>query len=125
MKIRPWIFSVALAAGSTALPAAPQKMASPHAENLENCLEGFASCDYAQLHPQEKRAVRSAAEANNFMDCFHGFSDCDKKRLTLLEQQEVARAHRIQNFESCVDGLGACDTTLLTEQASGRNRPHP
>ena len=78
MKIRPWIFSVALTTGSTALPAAPQKMASPHAENLENRLEGFASCDYAQLHPQEKRAVRSAAEANNFMDCFHGFPTATK-----------------------------------------------
>src|SRR5205823_11577556 len=43
------------------LRAAPQKIASGHAENLENCLEGFASCDYAQLNPQEKQAVRGAA----------------------------------------------------------------
>ena len=40
MNIRPWVFSIALAAGCTALQAAPQKNASSHAENLENCLEG-------------------------------------------------------------------------------------
>src|SRR5438552_11643387 len=72
MNIRPWVFSIVLGAGCTALRAAPQKIASGHAENLENCLEGFASCDYAQLNPQEKQAVRGAARANNFLDCFHG-----------------------------------------------------
>ena len=112
MKIRPWVFSIALAAGCTALQAAPQQIASPHAENLDNCLEGFSSCDYAHLNPQEKQAVRSAAQENNFMDCFRGFSDCVKKQLTAEQQQEVARAHRIQNFESCVDGVGECDMSL-------------
>ncbi len=124
MNIRPWVFSIVLGAGCTALRAAPQKIASGHAENLENCLEGFASCDYAQLNPQEKQAVRGAARANNFLDCFHGFADCDKKQLTAEQRQEVARARRIQNLESCVDGIGGCDTTLLTEK-QGKWRKSP
>src|SRR5207302_11387104 len=122
MNIRPWVFSIVLGAGCTALRAAPQKIASGHAENLENCLEGFASCDYAQLNPQEKQAVRGAARANNFLDCFHGFADCDKKQLTAEQRQEVARARRIQNLESCVDGIGGRDTTLLPEQQRKRRK---
>src|SRR6201984_310760 len=66
MNIRPWVFSIVLGAGCTALRAAPQKIASGHAENLENCLEGFASCDYAQLNPQEKQAVRGARAGKQF-----------------------------------------------------------
>src|SRR5437870_12070944 len=116
MNIRPWVFSIVLGAGCTALRAAPQKIASGHTEKIENCLEGFGSCDYAQLNPQDKQAVRGAARANNFLDCFHGFADCDKKQLTAEQRQEVARARRIQNLESCVDGIGGCDTTLLTEK---------
>jgi len=70
MIIRPWVFSIVLGAGCTALRAAPQKIASGQAENLENRLEGFASCDYAQLNPQEKQAVRGARAGKQFFGLF-------------------------------------------------------
>src|SRR5437660_2270209 len=107
MNIRPWVFSIVLGAGCTALRAAPQKIASGHAENLENCLEGFASCDYAQLNPQEKQAVRGAARANNFLDCFHGFADCDKKQLT-AEQRQDRKSTRLNSSHVAISYAVFC-----------------
>lgn len=115
MKLRHYIFCAVLAAGLAPLQASPQKIAPAHAENLENCLEGFASCDYAHLNSQEKQAVQTANRENNFMDCFQGFSDCDRKQLTAEQRQEVDRAHRVQNLQNCVDGIGECDTALLND----------
>src|SRR5438874_8199791 len=92
MKIYRCFFYVALAAVFVPLQAAAQNIPSPHAENLQNCLEGFTGCDFARLSPQEKQALQSIKQGSNFLDCFYGYSDCNKKQLTAEQQQEVASA---------------------------------
>ena len=101
MKLRLLVLCFGLTAGSACLRAAPQNMASAHAENLQSCLEGFATCNYARLNPQEKHAIQAIRRQSNFMDCFHGFSDCNKKQLTAGQLQEVASARCIHNLQNC------------------------
>lgn len=120
MRIHQLILCIALAAGMGPLQSAPQNIGPAHSENLQNCLEGFAGCDYVDLDPQEKQAVQSIRQENNFMDCFQGFSDCHQKQLNAEQQEEVTSAHRIQNLQNCIDGIGECDAALLTMRNTSR-----
>src|SRR5207302_704400 len=65
MNIRPWVFSIVLGAGCTALRAAPQKIASGHAENLESCVDGIGGCDTTLLTEKQRKWRKSPASATS------------------------------------------------------------
>ena len=51
MRIYPWILGAALAMSPGPRSFAQSARPAAHAEILDNCLEGFLTCDSAQLNP--------------------------------------------------------------------------
>src|ERR1700740_1731509 len=130
MRIYPWILGAALAMGLGPRLSAQSTSPAGHAEILDNCLEGFLTCDSAQLNPQEKQAVQRFKEQQNFLECFDGFSDCDPRPLTGEQKREVARASGDHNLQNCLEAIGECDVSRLTPperqevaQAAGVRNP--
>src|SRR5437899_7543985 len=77
--------------------------------NLNNCLNGLASCDISQLTPADVKTISDAAKSRNVNNCMNGLSKCDTTRLTQDEAKAVANAYARRNDKSCIDGLSRCD----------------
>src|SRR6266576_1008638 len=75
MNIRPWVFSIVLGAGCTALRAAPQN-------NFLDCFHGFADCDKKQLTAEQRQEVARARRIQNLESCVDGIGGCDTTLLT-------------------------------------------
>src|SRR6266576_2155193 len=82
MNIRPWVFSIVLGAGCTALRAAPQN-------NFLDCFHGFADCDKKQLTAEQRQEVARARRIQNLESCVDGIGGCDTTLLTEKQKKPI------------------------------------
>ena len=125
MGQRPLVVFVALLASLIPFRTAPQSLQISQSENFHLCLEGVSECNWNQLTPQERHAVKQSAEDGNFEDCFTGSRECDATKLTMQQKLEITGANHNHNLQNCLDGYGECKLNLQEQKTGCRCRIRP
>jgi hypothetical protein len=84
-------------------------------QNLDDCKNGWETCDRSRLSQSESAAVALADHRRNVSNCRDGFQTCDHSQLTQQETIALALANHQQNVSDCKLGMTSCDHSRLSQ----------
>lgn len=84
--------------------------------NVENCKNGWSSCDQSKLTGAEAKDAKLAEHRRNVENCVDGLEPCDRSTLTTREANAVSDSVHERNSRNCMGGGAAATTALCQRQ---------
>ena len=109
MRAYRWSLSIFLFIGLIPLSMSAQTGDNSRTKNFQNCMNGYAECNLAQLNASERQEAADASRDHNLNNCLSGLGYCDETILSPEIREEVQCAARARNVSNCLDSLSLCD----------------